>query len=210
MDLNAEYIFYIVEYFLQVLSEEEQKAIRYAYFIINNEEEDEYKEYVKVTDRILKQYGMIQDNQSVLDYVRTGRDSFNARIANHMMEYYKDNIFFNYCPVCQKLARTPYARQCRHCGCDWHEKVIGKFKIEQILKITTREETFLLGEIVMGHINVGNYIDLQISHMPQIKVIEYARKGTGEFLALGVDITKEQKKYLEDQIKQSTVDILSD
>jgi len=33
---------------------------------------------------------------------------------------YKDQLFFNNCPKCEKLARTPYAKQCRHCGHDWH------------------------------------------------------------------------------------------
>jgi hypothetical protein len=208
--MDKEFIFYIVEYFSHLLSDDEQHAIRYAYFIINNEEGDEESEVVTVTNNILRRHRLIQSNQTVLDYIRTGLDSFNTGIANHLMEEYKDRIFLNLCPQCRKLARTPYARQCRHCGYDWHEKVIGEFEIEQVLKISTREDTFLLGKIIKGNVIVGNYIDLQLEYMPQIRVIEYVRRGAREYLALGVNITERQKAFLEKTVVNQSVHILED
>lgn len=208
--MDKEFIFYIVECFSHLLSDDEQHAIRYAYFIINNEEGDEESEVVTVTNNILRRHRLIQSNQTVLDYIRTGLDSFKTGIANHLMEEYKDRIFLNLCPQCRKLARTPYARQCRHCGYDWHEKVIGEFEIEQVLKISTREDTFLLGKIIKGNVIVGNYIDLQLEYMPQIRVIEYARRGAREYLALGVNITERQKAFLEKTVVNRSVHILED
>ncbi len=43
-----------------------------------------------------------------------------TELARLLLEDYRDKIYMNNCPVCGKLARTPHARQCRHCGHDWH------------------------------------------------------------------------------------------
>lgn len=42
------------------------------------------------------------------------------KIAKLILEKYPDKISFNYCPKCNGLARTPFAKQCLHCGHDWH------------------------------------------------------------------------------------------
>ncbi len=42
------------------------------------------------------------------------------KIAEIIMREYKDKIILNNCPNCEKLARSPYARQCRYCRYDWH------------------------------------------------------------------------------------------
>ena len=41
-------------------------------------------------------------------------------IAQYLMEHHSSEIYINNCPKCGKLARTPRAKQCRHCGHDWH------------------------------------------------------------------------------------------
>lgn len=41
-------------------------------------------------------------------------------IAQYLIDNYSDKILINNCPVCKKLARTPKAKQCRHCGYNWH------------------------------------------------------------------------------------------
>lgn len=48
------------------------------------------------------------------------RQNKQAELANIVMNDYKDQVFFNNCPECGRLARTPTAKQCRHCGHDWH------------------------------------------------------------------------------------------
>lgn len=40
--------------------------------------------------------------------------------AERIAKEFPDRIYLNYCPNCGKLARTPSAKQCRHCGTDWH------------------------------------------------------------------------------------------
>jgi hypothetical protein len=46
--------------------------------------------------------------------------SEKRKIAEYLLENYESEIFINNCPNCKQLARTPKAKQCRHCGHDWH------------------------------------------------------------------------------------------
>jgi ribosomal protein L40E len=45
-----------------------------------------------------------------------------AKLAEIILRDFPDKILFNNCPRCGKLARTPQAKQCRHCGYDWHNE----------------------------------------------------------------------------------------
>jgi hypothetical protein len=51
--------------------------------------------------------------------VALGKEAAHLKIALRIYEKHKNEII-NLCPKCQKLARTPKAKQCRHCGHDWH------------------------------------------------------------------------------------------
>lgn len=51
--------------------------------------------------------------------VALGEEVLNQQIAERLFTHHKDQIL-NTCPRCEKLARTPLAKQCRHCGFDWH------------------------------------------------------------------------------------------
>ena len=41
-------------------------------------------------------------------------------IFNRLKEKYGEKVFYNRCPKCNQLARTPKAQQCPNCYCDWH------------------------------------------------------------------------------------------
>lgn len=48
------------------------------------------------------------------------REVEEERLANLLLEKYTDKIKWNLCPKCEKLCRTPFAKQCRFCKNDWH------------------------------------------------------------------------------------------
>jgi hypothetical protein len=50
-----------------------------------------------------------------------GYGNFRQQIADRIMLEHGDKVIFNNCPVCGKLARTPDAKQCRHCWHDWQD-----------------------------------------------------------------------------------------
>jgi hypothetical protein len=51
--------------------------------------------------------------------VQLGSENIELEIANRLLKDAGKHIINN-CPKCGKLARTPKAKQCRHCGHDWH------------------------------------------------------------------------------------------
>ena len=52
--------------------------------------------------------------------IKDGFDQFQERTAVRILKDNRDQITLNNCPNCSKLTRTPNARQCRHCGHNWH------------------------------------------------------------------------------------------
>jgi hypothetical protein len=42
------------------------------------------------------------------------------QLSKMIIENHSNEVFWNLCPKCEKLARTPFAQQCRFCQHDWH------------------------------------------------------------------------------------------
>ncbi len=57
----------------------------------------------------------------VMMLVKKGREKFIADVVERMLREQYDQIFFNRCPKCQALARTPTAKQCPKCFHSWHD-----------------------------------------------------------------------------------------
>lgn len=64
----------------------------------------------------------LSDDAAVLHLTSAGYEAFVRRTAARILEDCRDEVFFNRCPKCGGLARTPTARQCRFCSHDWHGK----------------------------------------------------------------------------------------
>lgn len=116
----------------------------------------------------------------------------------------REKVFLNNCPKCDKLARTPYAKQCRYCGYNWHHLTVAQFKLNDTLQITGRK-FFLTGQIIEGEIKEGQQIDLRILGLNKkikIESIEFALKRQDgkawEDIALGTgELTELDKEYLK-------------
>ena len=62
----------------------------------------------------------LSDDPTVLQLASEGYPAFAERTAERILAEHQNEIFLNLCPRCHGLARTPTAKQCRHCGFDWH------------------------------------------------------------------------------------------
>jgi hypothetical protein len=71
-------------------------------------------------DRIHSRW--LSNDPEVLRLAGDGFDAFVERTGERIFQENGDKVFLNCCPSCGKLARTPTAKQCRYCGCDWHDK----------------------------------------------------------------------------------------
>lgn len=70
--------------------------------------------------KIYKKVGWITENETALDLLKDGYDAFEIKVAERIWDNFQQEVFLNNCEKCGKLARTPYAKQCRHCGYSWH------------------------------------------------------------------------------------------
>lgn len=151
-------------------------------------------------------------------YIQNTSGEFELEVVNRIMAETPEKVFFNNCPKCNKLARTPTAKQCRYCGHSWRESIVAQFKLDSVFQITGRQ-FFLVGQIVKGEIKEGKLMDLTalgLNKKPTIKSIEFALKRQGEKswedIGLGTDeLTEEDKQYLKDiNSFEMSFDILND
>ncbi len=115
--MDLETATYISNYYHQFFNENENIAHRHlnSLFKLNGEPENSprYKVY--------KRKGWITTNKEALELLKNGETAFFIDTANRIIKKHRNEIFLNHCSNCQKLARTPKARQCRYCGNKWFD-----------------------------------------------------------------------------------------
>ena len=119
--MDQETASYIVNHYSRLLSPTEKLAFRHISSVIKLDlssgtagKESLINSYKKV--------GWLTTDENALSLVAEDADALNLKVATRIMHESGENIFLNYCPKCNRLARTPAAKQCRHCSYDWHDK----------------------------------------------------------------------------------------
>lgn len=179
--MDRETINYIIRYFGKLMTRDEALALNHHMYTLKSSESEHIR-------NVMIKRGWINSDPEVIKLLEHGYEVFEQNVVTRILAETPEKVFFNNCPKCNKLARTPYAKQCRHCGYSWHD-VTAKFKIAKAFQLTNRS-FYLLGEIIEGEINPGQLMDLTILGLhKKIKIgsIELAdgmdNPGTG--LALG-------------------------
>jgi len=108
---------YIIRYFSDLQNEKEKLASRHISSLIKL---DYPNANLNATTRIYKKTGWLTDEEDALVLVKLGEEGFKLKVASRILSEYKDAVVMNYCPECNRLARTPFAKQCRYCSHDWH------------------------------------------------------------------------------------------
>lgn len=199
--MDKETAAYIRNYFSNLMTNDEKLALKhhiYTYKVDNSTSDSTNMR------KLLIERGLISTEPEILNFLKNGYEDFEFKVAKRIMAETPDKVFFNMCPKCNKLARTPYARQCRFCGYSWHDLTVAQFKLESSFQLTGKYY-FLLGQIRKGQVIKGNFMDLTmlgLNKRPKIEAIEFAlKKQDGkvwEDIALGTnDLTEEEKKYLK-------------
>ena len=108
---------YIINYFSDLLTIEERMAIKHTSSTMKLNASDVENTIMR---NAYKKAGWLTSDQNILDLLKEGYDKFELNVANRILVENPSKVFFNNCPICNKLARTPSAQQCRFCGHDWH------------------------------------------------------------------------------------------
>ena len=120
MDHEPELVWYVVKYYARLMTTPERLANRH---LIGAMKATHGKGVVGAQAEARKVWSfsrMMSHEPEVLRLAENGYAAFIQRTAARILNEQSDEIFFNRCPKCGRLARTPQARQCRSCGHDWH------------------------------------------------------------------------------------------
>jgi hypothetical protein len=149
----------------------------------------------------------ISKDPKALVLLEGGIQQFIINTTERIFKDSADEIYFNNCPKCGKLARTPQAKQCRYCSYSWHDPVdqeVGKFKIAGAFQIIDGP-FYIVGDVVSGNVNKGmkiNLTDFGLIIKPVINGVEsIAYRGDGnprQAIALMLSIkSAEDKEFLK-------------
>lgn len=137
MKLSPEVARYVVRYHWDLMTDREREAQRHLLSTIKatgrsdlEAQEDARKSLNRlevamrtvfwVADHAMTPSRFLSNDPSVLRLVVDGYESFELGTAARILQERGAEVRFNLCPRCGKLARTPTAKQCRHCATDWH------------------------------------------------------------------------------------------
>ncbi len=188
---------YIRTYFSHLMTNDEKLALKYHLYTFKTEDNPQMR-------KVMIDKGWISERPVLKELLKNGYDEFELNVARRIMKETPEKIYLNNCSKCNKLARTPYAKQCRHCGHSWYDLTVAQFKISDCFQLTDRH-FFLLEKITCGEINQGQYMDLMtlgLNARPKIQAIEFALKQSygkvWEDIGLGTDeLSQEDKEFLK-------------
>ena len=113
MERDPELEEYIINHYPNLMNLKEKAALKQHQALVKSDEA-----LAKTRKKISKMPG--SSEEEVGELLDQGYAVFRKRVTDRILAQYKEHVFLNYCPNCGKLARTPQAKQCRHCGHDWH------------------------------------------------------------------------------------------
>jgi hypothetical protein len=209
--VDIETAYYIIHHFPRLLTKTEKAALQYSNSMFKLRKPENYNSTEAYEERLkwFKKYNLITEDTKALTLLDNGREDFYITAATRIVEQTPEKVFFNYCSRCGKLARTPYARQCKSCGHNWHDTIAADFKVNKVFDLTQKPNTlYFAGDIKNGTIKHGMKIDLTflgVAIKPAIEAIEaiefldYISEKRAE-VALGVFIdTKEDRDYIKNR-----------
>lgn len=209
--MDKETIRYIRNYFSHLITADELLALKHSIFLDKSSDNERMRE-------LMLEKGWISTDPEITGLLKDGYDEFELRIVKRILAETPDKVYFNNCPKCRQLARTPYAKQCRFCGYSWHHLTVGVFHLKSAFQVTNRQ-FFLAGELTSGEVKEGQFIDLTVlglNKKPRIEAVEFALKRQDgevyEDIALGTsELTEEDKQFLKELgTSRKPIDILTE
>jgi hypothetical protein len=62
----------------------------------------------------------LSEEPEIFSQLDGGFSNFIITCSKQLLSKHSDDIIINLCPKCGQLARTPLAKQYKHCFFDWH------------------------------------------------------------------------------------------
>ena len=122
-EFTPEVAYYVVHFFHHLMTEKEKQAQNHLIATMKatlGRSDSAAQEEARASRSLSR---ILSDDPDVLRLAANGYEAFRTETARRILQECGDKVFFNLCPWCAGLARTPTAKQCRFCGLDWHERV---------------------------------------------------------------------------------------
>lgn len=211
--MDSEIVAYILNHFSRLMTPEEIAASLHSDAMLKLGDRDRYGDIKNYENRYrwFEQRKMITDDAGALNLLSEGREKFKVRVAERIMEETPDQVFFNCCPECNRLARTVQARQCRYCGYSWHHTIKAQFKIEYVVVAKGDPGSLsFFGILQTGKIESSMKMDLTTLGIADKPVIESCRNNpfdlyNGPNLIIGLSLEPELHAYVIQRAPNSTV-----
>jgi len=107
---------YVWEFYLHLATPLEQKAG----WAVIGDDVAKIKGRDALRDFFWKKHRLAEDPE-VMALLADGIDAFRRRLAMRLLRDFPQELFVNRCPRCNRIARTPKAKQCPWCFFHWHE-----------------------------------------------------------------------------------------
>ena len=107
---------YIFKHFHHLMTPLERRAIEYTTPIVQVSDHWKIK---RLYDFLEERDGHVPDDEVIAAFA-VPYDRRKEMIIDRLISDCIDRIFVNRCPECNRIARTPAARQCMWCHHDWH------------------------------------------------------------------------------------------
>jgi hypothetical protein len=104
---------YIIQYYSYLMTHNEKQTHLNIIYLEKSESNIDRRD-------LFTQKGWIVHTPEYDDLLKEGYDAFFEKVAERILRENEKEVVLNLCPKCQKLARTPLAKQCRFCFHSWH------------------------------------------------------------------------------------------
>lgn len=111
--MDQETVDYIITHCRDLMTQQEKSAWHYQLYTLKANASPEKLKF-------FKEKGWMRETPESLELLKNGPEAFEWETAKRILADNPEKKLLNNCPQCHKLARTPKAKQCRHCGYSWH------------------------------------------------------------------------------------------
>ena len=120
MKLTREAAHYVIGFYGSLMTDVERRAQRHLSVTMKATSGRSDVAAQKDAQRSRIHSKFLSEEPNVLRLAANGYEAFALGTAARILQECAAEVRFNRCPRCGELARTPTAKQCRHCHLDWH------------------------------------------------------------------------------------------
>lgn len=108
-------------YLSPIVSESEHRGIRKMYPDLEASQVpiEEYRKIHELHAYLEERDGHVPEHET-LAAAQIPKEEYRANVVKRLIAECHDQIDFNRCTECDRLPRSPLAKQCPWCGYDWH------------------------------------------------------------------------------------------